>query len=129
MDNINNISENTDALLWRDDPDDFYSPSIYVTQDDGIAINVGGHVHVRSVKQWHAMAERLAKLEKVAAALPELIKYGEMLHDAYCGKKLPKFTLPATHWTENMIKVNKLLDALAALDAGDGEGGESNDKQ
>ncbi len=47
---------NTDTELWRRDEGDFYSPSVHVTADGLIGINVGGKVHVRSVEQWHRLA-------------------------------------------------------------------------
>jgi len=45
--------QNTDIELWRESPDDYYSPSIHVTQERKIGINVGGHVIVADIRQWH----------------------------------------------------------------------------
>lgn len=45
--------ENTDKEIWREIPDDYYSPSIFVTKENNIGINVGGHVYVKTVEQWH----------------------------------------------------------------------------
>ena len=45
--------ENTDKEIWRAIPDDYYSPSIFVTKENNIGINVGGHVYVKTVEQWH----------------------------------------------------------------------------
>ena len=45
--------KNTDREIWRRKPGDFYSPSIHVTEFNGIGINVGGHVLVSSVEEWH----------------------------------------------------------------------------
>jgi len=48
---------NIDRLLWREAgimPGD--SPSIHVTQDGCIGINVGGLVIVKPVREWHALA-------------------------------------------------------------------------
>lgn len=47
---------NTDRELWRERPDDYYSPSIHVTEHGGIGINVGGQVIVMSLQHWHALA-------------------------------------------------------------------------
>jgi hypothetical protein len=47
---------NTDREIWRETPDDYYSPSIHVTQQSGIGINVGGTVIVMPVRDWHALA-------------------------------------------------------------------------
>jgi hypothetical protein len=44
---------NTDKEIWRKIPDDYYSPSIHVTEAGRIGINVGGHVLVAPIEQWH----------------------------------------------------------------------------
>ena len=43
---------NTDKEIWRKIPDDYYSPSIHVTKDGAVGINVGGRVIVASVEKW-----------------------------------------------------------------------------
>jgi len=59
---VNNILDeqqackNTDRELWRLNPDSYYSPSIHVTETNGIGMNVGGHVIVMPVEAWHEMA-------------------------------------------------------------------------
>jgi hypothetical protein len=45
---------NTDRELFREG--DYYSPSIHVTRDGKIGMNVGGHVIVKSINDWHALA-------------------------------------------------------------------------
>ena len=47
--------QNTDKLLWKRVPRDFYSPSIHATEDGRIGINVGGRVIVMSVEAWHKL--------------------------------------------------------------------------
>lgn len=51
---------NTDKELWRrndkDSHDSYYEPSIHVTQDDLIGIDVGGTVVLKTVEDWHKMA-------------------------------------------------------------------------
>lgn len=49
-------AENTDREIWREKPGDYYSPSIHVTRDGGIGIDVGGHVFVLDVYGWHRLA-------------------------------------------------------------------------
>lgn len=49
-------AENTDLEIWRERPGDYYSPSIHVTREGGIGINVGGHVFVLDVYGWHRLA-------------------------------------------------------------------------
>ena len=55
-----NAGQNTDRELWREAPGDYYANSIHVTTGGGIGINVGGMVHVKPLKDWHALAERAA---------------------------------------------------------------------
>ncbi len=43
---------NTDKEIWRKIPDDYYSPSIHVTESGGIGINVGGYVLVAPIERW-----------------------------------------------------------------------------
>ena len=62
--------ENTDRELWRETEGDYYSPSIFVTKDGAIGINVGGYCIVNSVEGWHGMAPRLT-VEKQPAGLKE----------------------------------------------------------
>lgn len=48
--------QNTDREIWRKVPGDLSSPSIHVTEWEGsgvIGINVGGHVFVAPVEEWH----------------------------------------------------------------------------
>ena len=47
---------NTDKKVWREIPDDAYAPSIHVTEQNSIGINVGGTVYVKSVYEWHRLA-------------------------------------------------------------------------
>jgi len=56
---------NTDVEIWRERPDDYYASSIHVTQDGRIGIDVGGTVYVKSVKEWHD----LANLERIVTPM------------------------------------------------------------
>lgn len=52
---------NTDRELWREGGGDgngmsYYEPSIHVTEQGGIGINVGGTVYVKTLREWHALA-------------------------------------------------------------------------
>ncbi len=53
----NQCCENTDKEIWREIPGDYYSPSMHVTEGNGIGINCGGHVIVAPVKRWHEAGE------------------------------------------------------------------------
>jgi len=46
-------SINTDKEIWRKISGDYYSPSIHITEFGGIGINVGGHVIVAPIEEWH----------------------------------------------------------------------------
>jgi hypothetical protein len=50
--------KNTDRELWRERFGDFYADSIHVTERGGIGINCGGHVIVKPLHEWHALAAR-----------------------------------------------------------------------
>lgn len=52
--------KNTDVEIWREREGDFYSPSIHVTEGGGIGLDVGGHVIVKPIRDWHNLAEALA---------------------------------------------------------------------
>jgi len=53
--------ENTDKEIWRKVKDDYYSPSIHVTENNGIGLNVGGLVIVKTIEEWHELAKREEK--------------------------------------------------------------------
>jgi hypothetical protein len=48
---------NTDREIWRQTPDDYYSPSIHVTAAGSIGMNVGGKVIVLPAQSWHTIAD------------------------------------------------------------------------
>lgn len=50
--------ENTNKEIWRRNPGDYYSPSIHVTKEGGIGMNVGGRVLVMDVEEWFLCAQR-----------------------------------------------------------------------
>lgn len=52
-------TKNTDKEIWRRTPGDYYSPSIHVTQTDGVGINVGGYVIVLPIEFWHQAGDKL----------------------------------------------------------------------
>jgi hypothetical protein len=53
-------ANNTDREIWRE-PDEgngsYYADSIHVTEGGGIGINCGGHVIVKPLRDWHALAQ------------------------------------------------------------------------
>ena len=50
---MNNCCKNTDKEIWRQTHEDYYSPSIHVTEQGTIGIKCGGHVIVATVQDWH----------------------------------------------------------------------------
>ena len=52
-----NTAKNTDVEIWRRVPDDYYSPSIAVTESGAISVNVAGLVIVLSVEEFHSRAQ------------------------------------------------------------------------
>jgi hypothetical protein len=48
--------ENTDKEIWREVPEDPYTPSIHVTADGKIGMSLGGTVIVRDIRYWHRLA-------------------------------------------------------------------------
>lgn len=70
--------ENTDKEIWRETPDDYYSPSIHTTEQNLIGINVGGHVYVKSVREWHQVATENEELkQKIADMVAERLSQYE----------------------------------------------------
>jgi hypothetical protein len=69
-------ARNTDRELWRENPGDYYSPSIHVTEGGGIGFDVGGNVVVKPLREWHRLAASelawkiMAKQEARYANLP-----------------------------------------------------------
>jgi hypothetical protein len=45
-----------DREIWRREPANSYSPSIHVTAEGGIGIDVGGLVIAMDVEDWHNLA-------------------------------------------------------------------------
>ena len=54
--------QNTDRQLWQETPDDYYSPSIHVTAQGAISIQVGGLAYSMGIRDWYALA--VARLGK-----------------------------------------------------------------
>ena len=56
MDKTELSCKNTDKNIWRKVEGDYYSPSIHVTENGNIGINVGGHVIVKPIEDWFSLA-------------------------------------------------------------------------
>ena len=105
---------NTDRELYREesglpaDGDHFYAPSIQVTAQGGIGINVGGSVIVMPLREWHALA-RIPPVPEVEGLHDELVKRLEttlyqMARDAKVEMHL---------WSEHAGAVQEAIEALA----------------
>jgi hypothetical protein len=66
---MNNICENTDKEIWRRVKNDYYSPSIHVTENGGIGINCRGHVIVAPLENWFTAGRLCFPLEPKHASL------------------------------------------------------------
>jgi hypothetical protein len=65
---------NTDREIWREVDGDYYSPSIHVTADGKIGINVGGIVYVKDVREWHSYASNKSLNINVSVTDTELFR-------------------------------------------------------
>lgn len=46
-------TKNTDKRIWKKVPGDAFSPSIHITAENGVGMDVGGHVIVAPIEIWH----------------------------------------------------------------------------
>lgn len=51
--------QNTDREIYSRIQGDYYSPKIYVTEQDLISIDVGGHVISMKIEEWHKLARNI----------------------------------------------------------------------
>lgn len=56
-------AQNTDKEIWRKRPDDYYSPSIHVTEAGDIGIGVGGYVLVAPIEYWHDAGDKILTVD------------------------------------------------------------------
>ncbi|KKM63586.1 hypothetical protein LCGC14_1509930 [marine sediment metagenome] len=61
----NRAAKNTDKEIWRKVKDDYGSPSIHVTKEGSIGIDVGGFVMVAPVEKWHEVFKKNLELEGI----------------------------------------------------------------
>ena len=97
---MNKASINTDKEIWREIPDDYYSPSIHVTKDNRIGINVGGYVVEKTAGEWFNSAQSETIKDK------ELIeKIAKLIGDAYGHSGHPKWDDDIRHIAESINKL------------------------
>lgn len=68
-----NKNENTE--IWRQKEEDYYSPSIHITKDGQVGVNVGGLVFVASIEDWHKSLSRTQSETYLAEALRSKFDY------------------------------------------------------
>lgn len=94
--------KNTDREIWR--KEDYYSPYILVTKDNGITICVGGSCITKPIEEWHKLAlfateEEIEKIvytelkKQYKGRLPPNLRISDLAH-ALSGRisKSPHFT-------------------------------------
>jgi hypothetical protein len=54
---MNDACKNTDKEIWREQPVDYYSDSIHITERNGVGINCNGHVIVAPIRKWYKAGE------------------------------------------------------------------------
>lgn len=58
MENESTACVNTDRDLFILNPTEgYYSPRVFATKDGGIGMDVGGHIIVKTIREWHKLAE------------------------------------------------------------------------
>jgi len=80
--NREKAQHNADKEVWREEPDNYYSPSLRVTQGGAIGIDVGGTVIVKTIRDWHRLAMRGGVIDQ--EKLKDLLRAGiELVESAY----------------------------------------------
>ena len=64
---------NTNTELFREIKDDYYSPSIHVTKNGKIGMDVGGYVYEKTIKEWHSLIKQNEKNNNLLGYFKELI--------------------------------------------------------
>jgi len=80
---------NTDKELWREREGDFYSDRIFITEGNGLGIDVGGMVIVKPVQEWFNLARKdiVHSVKSVENTTPECNKIPSSLTtcgDSHC---------------------------------------------
>jgi hypothetical protein len=66
--------QNTDRHLWPQVSDEADAPSLFVTGNgEGIGINVRGHVFVKPLREWHALAVQSRAPAQPAAQIAQFL--------------------------------------------------------
>jgi len=57
-------AKNNDKLIYQRDPDNYYTPKIYITESGSLSINVGGLVFTKTIEAWHKLAKKMDKIKR-----------------------------------------------------------------
>lgn len=79
-------AQNEDTEIWRRDKDDYYSPSIFVTKQGNIGINVSGECIIHSVEYWHNLANLELKPKSPAEKIQAIEEMGIPVDDFSCAE-------------------------------------------
>ena len=82
---------NEDRQLWQACPEDPWSPSIHVTKNGEIGINVGGFVIVKYVEYWHQCVNACKGINP--EAVPDLLEALEMIIDPSRGEEFDQYDI------------------------------------
>ena len=59
MSDINDTCSCQYVVIWREKHSDHwgsFDDTIFITENGGVGINVGGSVHIMPLKEWHKLA-------------------------------------------------------------------------
>lgn len=92
--------QNTDRELWREGTNDS-TPRIFVTFQGGVGIAVGGRVVVKTLREWHALAEP----EPGAACEGSYVVPAEVgpCYDAHGVERPPNPSALLTTWASSRV--------------------------
>lgn len=106
---------NTDREIWRG-PDEgngsFYADSIHVTAGGGIGIDCGGHVIVKPLRDWHALARLSAGSEDVS---PVRLGIADRLEESF--KDYVRIPVCGAYPALTTLEIDIIVDALRSPNA------------
>ena len=109
-----NTALNTDTEIWRREDTtgngDFYEPSIHVTKGGSIVINVGEHVFVKPVEEWHRLAAEDAEASESAQSFLE-----ELNADKEMMVKLVKMSAGVSQGTDRKPRLDSVIKRVRGM--------------
>lgn len=113
--------ENTDRHLWPEtSPVDAPEEKLFVTSAGGIGINIGGHVIVQPLREWHRLAasqpDREASREAIASMLARML-YNDATLDN-CTESERESWLTAADAIRSLYRASPLLSGAGTKSDG-----------